>query len=445
MATIEALTKGNGTLTAQNLNSAIKSYLGKETNFTGDGPWQYQGEEGAYAITSDGNVSKGWITINDENGAPVQVTNGKMTLNVGDYINYDPGTEATYTSEVGIDQTKTTPYKTYGPNWTGGEQEFTNYKASDYQKLLEADENKDIKNKGNGYEEQTYFAADAKNGDLKWKVLGADGETGELLIVAADVLKKADNTTKEFTLKEITGYLHGVDELNNICNVYGQGKGATGGRSVTYDDIDKAIGKTKTTVNEKWKYSWTTDSLSKKSPYYLCAKENGYFYFSHLEKDTTNGIFNYYNEETKKWETNEKDLSKTTETEEFATITRNDIEYNINGKNYETSLKERYVNTKGYSVLFKTGDGKEIEESTSENNQKNSYWLSSSYCNSYSDYAYWGLYYVYTSGCVRGCSFYFSMGTVGTWSCGVRPIVSLQSNIKLQENSISNNTYDIID
>ena len=43
-----------------------------------------------------------------------------------DYINYNPGTEASYTSEVGIKQTST--YKTNGPNWSGETQNWDGYK-----------------------------------------------------------------------------------------------------------------------------------------------------------------------------------------------------------------------------------------------------------------------------------------------------------------------------
>ena len=378
MAVLEALTTGNGTLTAERLNATMKSYLGKETNFTGNGPWQYIGTDGAYAITSKGNVTKGWATINDGNGAPVQVTNGTITLNIGDYINYDPGTTATYTSEVGIDQTKTTSYTTHGINWNNVEQDWTfNFKASDYQKLLEADENKDIKNKGNGYKNQTYSAVDAKNGNIKWKVLGANEETGELLIVAADVLKNDNNSTKKLVLRGITGYLHSADELNNICNVYGQGKGATGGRSINYDDIDKAIGRAKSTVNQSWTYTWTTESKTDKAPYYTYKNNDGsigekdYLKFSHVIKDTSTGIFNYYNEKTGKWETNEEDLNSLTASKEFASLTGNYNEYNMNDKNYNPTLRERYKATKGYEALFKTGDKAEIKEDYKNEEGKN--------------------------------------------------------------------------
>lgn len=60
-------------------------------------------------------------------------------------------------------------------------------------------------------------------------MIGADEETGDLLIFA-------NNKVSDLRLQGITGYLHGVEELNNVCNVYGHGKGATGGRSLTFDD-----------------------------------------------------------------------------------------------------------------------------------------------------------------------------------------------------------------
>ena len=71
----------------------------------------------------------------------------------------------------------------------------------------------------------------------------------------------------------------------------------------------------------------------------------------------------------------------------------------------------------------------------------NRYWLGSSYCSANSSNAYWGLYYVYASGYVNGNSTYYSFGSVNAPSYGVRPVVSLQSDVQLEASS--SNTYDI--
>ena len=91
LAAMEALTDGYGKITKDSLKKALESQLGKDVELTGNGPWQYLGDEGAYTITEDGKNAKGWIYLYDANGMPEKVTNGQgTTLSIGDYINYNP-------------------------------------------------------------------------------------------------------------------------------------------------------------------------------------------------------------------------------------------------------------------------------------------------------------------------------------------------------------------
>ena len=96
------------------------------------------------------------------------------------------------------------------------------------------------------------------------------------------------------------------------------------------------------------------------------------------------------------------------------------MSYDIRGTNDSI-----YRGTKGYNVVFKTGSGAEI----TGNDQ---YWLGSSYCYANSYYATWGMYYVNVSDYVDGHYLYNSFGYVSTPRCGVRPVVSLQSDIRLE-------------
>ena len=428
MAAMEALTEGKGTITKEILTKTMKSYLGKnDVELTGNGPWQYVGSDGAYTIGASGKVAQGWVYVYDNTQevkeAPVGVTNGKITLNIGDYINYNPGTEASYTSEVGITQNQS--YTTNGPNWSGTIQDFPGDKASDYQAALDDPENINKKNYGNGAERKTYSASQASN--VKWQVIGADEETGDILIFANN------NVGDNLQLQGITGYLHGVDELNNACNVYGQGKGATGGRSLTFDDTNNLLGKDNTRTNEKWIFKWTKDSLTNKGPYATSSVKEGYLYFSHLIKDTKTGIFNYYDEETKRWVTNTKDLNNIQNDEEITTLTRDFGGY--------SSLGEKYTKTKGYNVIFKA-NGSNVGSETQ-------YWLGSSYMNVGGDgthvyYATLGLYYVNSPSNVNGNGTYNSFGYVSIPSFGVRPVVSLKSDIQLeQDKTVTETTYNI--
>ena len=376
MAVLEALTTGNGTITAEKLNATMKSYLGKETNFTGDGPWQYQGEEGAYAITSSGSVAKGWITNYNAKGSAESVTNGTITLSIGDYINYDPGTEAEYMPEAGTVQETT--YYVAGPDSSPEKvtQLWLCANAEDYQKLL--DEGKVKKGTGYSYNSK-YSASDTQVGDTKWKVIGADEETGELLIMATDVIKTTNKDNKKVAKKlvfsGITGYLYGIEELNKVCNVYGQGKGATGGRSLTYDDVEKTIGIKRGNPNPEYTYTWTPNSNEKHSPSYnggtnylnywhtkadeklAQAYINGGYKDKSLLETTSTGVFNFYNTTTGKWETNTQELNGLKETKTIGKIKPNYTSY------YVKSSEDAKA-TKGYDIIFKTGDGNTINENT---------------------------------------------------------------------------------
>ena len=423
LAAMEALTDGYGKITKDSLKKALESQLGKDVELTGNGPWQYLGDEGAYTITEDGKTAKGWIYLYDANGMPEKVTNGQgTTLTIGDYINYDPadydGYDETkngfYNSPAGTVQ-ETTYTETDG-SWT-----WSCAEASDYQTLL----NNNQVITGNGYGDQTYKVSNAN--DRKWRALGTDETTGELLIISDDVLKE-NNATKKMTFRGITGYLYGVDELNNVCSIYGKGNGATGARSLTIDDVHKAIGKEKEKNTEKWTYTWTEKSKDTKAPSYNGGAD--YTYYPHVKDETNIGAFNYYNTTTNKWETKTKDLTNFTGKEDITTINPDFVELNIsNDKDYTNNRT-----TKGYKLLFK-------DNMTEEDK----YWLSSSYCYANSDCAYWGMYFVYATGCVAGYSTYSSFGHVNVPSCGIRPVVTLKSDIQLQftttENGIT--TYNI--
>ena len=127
-----------------------------------------------------------WVELEDPSTERTYVTNnGSTKLFVGDYVNYNPGTEGSYTAK---------------------------------------------KEKTGGTEDRTYNLS-AYTG--KWQVLGA--ENGRILLVSSDII---DNVQ----LKGVAGYANSENILNEICAIYGNGKCATGARSITIDDIDHITG-----------------------------------------------------------------------------------------------------------------------------------------------------------------------------------------------------------
>lgn len=118
--------------------------------------------------------------------------NSKTTLasvvKVGDYVEYNAGTENTYTSS---------------------------------------------KNK-NGCKEQVFKTT----GKEKWRVLSVE-DNGTVNLVS-DELKS--ESSHGFSITGVVGYNNLIDELNNISAIYGNGDGAVSARSMTIEDVLKGEG-----------------------------------------------------------------------------------------------------------------------------------------------------------------------------------------------------------
>lgn len=162
-----------------------------------------------YKLTKDGKV-----TLTKQNGTVVSgwtdngdgtFTNGDVTLQVGDYVNYDEGTG--YSTIVKSNEVGWTIDKTYTTD------------------------------------------------DVGWRVLGVN-KKGEVELIS-------DNpTSSKLYLKGEIGYLKAEKVLNNMCNeLYGKGEYATGARSLNVNDINKLANYDPTTNSEYgniWTYRFPT-------------------------------------------------------------------------------------------------------------------------------------------------------------------------------------------
>ena len=150
-----------------------------------------------YAVDKDGNVRSMtcWETSGKDGNN--YITNGDLTLQIGDYINYDANDkmEYTYTAE---------PEKT-GINTEEGQTFSSSY-------------------------------------ETEWRLLGvehsADGDS--LMLIPTKPIQTTNSTG--LTLKGATGYQYGIEELENICEIYGHGTGASYARAMKIEDINKITG-----------------------------------------------------------------------------------------------------------------------------------------------------------------------------------------------------------
>ena len=135
------------------------------------------------------------VKINDSNKTYYINSNGDISVKpylvdsvqIGDYVDYNEGDKDSYTSSADL----------------------------------------------NGVEDQTF----STNNSIRWQVL--EKKDGKIYLVSSDVIKSDNNT--EYSLNGKVAYLNGVNELNKICSIYGNGVGAESSRSLNCDDFIELI------------------------------------------------------------------------------------------------------------------------------------------------------------------------------------------------------------
>ena len=241
-----------------------------------------------------------------------------------------------------------------------------------------------------------------------WKVLGAD-EDGNLLIMSATDIQSNIKLGAENLEEAQQDWLYGIDTLDSICKVYGNGEGAIGSRSITVEDIDSVTGYDKTTYGVgqvyqygnivKYIYNGTT------APSFKSSVIDGSLSTGHGK-----GFFFY----------NDKDfviiddlLSTEKQGEVFATLKSNAYEYSVSN----LSTINKTDNDKAYSMLF--GENEELD-----------YWLSSKFVGTRNGYAFYGMFCIKT-GKVTKCNMWYSHGYYDSLKCGVRAVVVISSQTNI--------------
>ena len=264
--------------------------------------------------------------------------------------------------------------------------------------------------------------------DVNWKVLGA--ENGELLIMSTDDVD-AKYFNSDYTLEGgQEAYTNGINELNTICKVYGKGKGATGARSITIEDVDRVTGYDKTTYEtslgtgkikygESITYYWDTTTDTQKKPYY----ETGRGLTGNL--GTVHTTIVYHDGST--WQESVMPTTLPTDKQKICTLTQTYYYYDVDQKTTLTKTNADGKTNEAYKMLF--------------GNDDTYYWLASSMVYGISSSADFGLRFV-RDGDVRGNDFVYSYGSYHFNGLGVRAVVTLKSNTKLEGTAASG--YEII-
>lgn len=114
---------------------------------------------------------------------------------------------------------------------------------------------------GNGHSTQTFTA----NSNIKWRVLNVNYTSGEVTLISETPLQT--DAGQAFYLSGAIGYLYAEQELNEICKIYGYGKGANTAKTFEYETGDEVEGLDKGTIIGSGARSINVDDINKITGY----------------------------------------------------------------------------------------------------------------------------------------------------------------------------------
>lgn len=327
-----------------------------------------------YVVDKNGNIrNMKWWETNDEEGNEY-ITNGEVTLQIGDYITYDANDkgEHTYTAEA--------------------------------------------EKTGVSGEGQTF----STNYETEWRILGIKHQSDEdnIMLVPTTPIKSTKSTG--LSLSSAKGYCYGIEEMENICKIYGYGTGAIFAKSITVEDINRITGYDPTNTGDGTVYK--EGEIAEYQNEVTYTKENGYTAIK--GKNGATGSFGYpsfvYCDENSK---NYKLLA----VGESITFTSTYYGYYVTTLTESTSgtVKGLSTSSREYSVLFP---------------YRKNYWLASNYIcggGGFTDTLAIGFYTVANNiiGAVgRGDVLYAGNPYLGSSSnIDIMPIVYLDKEVQLEQ------------
>jgi hypothetical protein len=335
--------------------------------------WQITGSE----------TTQIWVANSDNTEFTYGSGETAIMVKIGDYIDYTPDTET-------IESKGGTTYE------TGTRAEAPT--------LLD---------EGNGYGTQEFSTTNYSSG---WRVLGV--ESGNLQLISADSIGT-------LTLCGYTGATYGTKELNKICSKFAKSGYTNSARSVTVDDINKITGYNPSTANygkgsmveygNEVTYKWGESSSSVTYTYGANKTEGSY-------TSTNYGIYGFnYITNTGNWIS-----SKFTKAgENITTLKSTYYCYYPNtlspSQSGNTVGIEVGTDAKAYQTLF-----------CDSNKAVTSFWLASPYIVTQADSVLFGIRYV-NNGYVGGSSWIISTGFLTGYGFGVRPVITIKSNITINK------------
>ena len=264
------------------------------------------------------------------------------------------------------------------------------------------------------YEIGDYYDYDESNNgkisnltDVKWKVLGVNDE-GNLLIVSASNVEDLTLGSKDNLENAKSDFIDGNIKLDTVARKYAQGKNASGGRSITTEDINK-ITKVDNNYELTYTYYWGKDD----NPVTIDEETNE----KYVSKLKHNKKFLWFDFETNKWNISEKTGKETDNNMTKITTSKNTlITYNYEIYDEVTGELVPFMekDTKEYNMLFKD-----------ESKKTNSYWTKTKYANATNRFISYG-YNVVKGADLNYTYLVYSSQNITENTFGVRAVIEIK-------------------
>ena len=361
----------------------IADQTGKQADFkvsgatvTGNkGDWKIKFDKTEKEYYFDGNTITKDVWKQD--GDTITNIETNQTLKVGDYVDYDPTLEAN---------------------------------ASDLTYTSTAD-------KTGADSDQEFNATTYKSAGYGWRILGVSN--GKIRLISEEFIGAGtytDSNRTYYTLKGQKGYINGIEELNKISAIFGHGKGAEKATSITVEDINAITG-----------YNPTTAKYGEGNSYEYGNK------VTYTRGEGTQNTFNYYDKTNKTFKALTSGSTEITST--YYYYYAGEFGKN-NGTDGTSAVDDIYNLNETYKMLFgydKVGSDNGFRNFTNGKCEQK-YWLASDYAYAEPYFVKWGLRYV-NDGYVNRNYLCDSGGYESSYSSyGVRPVVSLKSDVSLEWN-----------
>lgn len=242
--------------------------------------------------------------------------------------------------------------------------------------------------------------------NIEWQVMEVNDAIGVVTLIASKPIKLSVlMSSNDSLVGGKTGYYNGPNVLNKLCAIYGTGKGATGSRSLTIEDVNKVL------RFDQMKYEDPNNGYLGDDP--TSNRKYGYQTTYYKEKTTWNP------ENTYQFKDGRKEYIRTGDEKVFT-----DIDGNVATDERPITIKSNFYYYSDYDLL------NNVEEETIQMMLGTDTLLASNGVETRLNEAYWGLFEVYLRRINVIPLYWSSSREVNEYNVkSIRPVVTLQANI----------------